>query len=94
MKRWRAIPLVLIGVLLVFLPARSAAQQADISADRLKQTAPNIFLDCHQCDMDFIWNEITFVNFVRDRQIADVHVLVTIELTGSGGRQYSLEFIG
>jgi hypothetical protein len=44
--------------------------------------------------MDFIRNEITFVNFVRDRQIADVHVLVTIQLTGSGGREYSLDFIG
>jgi len=94
MKKRRAIPLVLIGALFAFLPARSVAQQADISGDRLKQAAPKVFLDCHQCDMDFIRNEITFVNFVRDRQIADVHVLVTIELTGSGGLEYSLEFIG
>jgi hypothetical protein len=94
MPRCRAIPLILIGVLLALAPAPATAQQTDISADRLKQAAPKIFLDCHQCDMDFIRNEITFVNFVRDRQIADVHVLVTIELTGSGGREYSLEFIG
>jgi hypothetical protein len=94
MQRCRAIPLILIGVLLALPPARARAQQADISADRLKQAAPKVFLDCHQCDMDFIRNEITFVNFVRDRQTADVHVLVTIELTGSGGREYSLEFIG
>ncbi|MGA2361728.1 MAG: hypothetical protein ABSG73_04635 [Candidatus Aminicenantales bacterium] len=94
MPRCRAIPLILIGVLLALAPAPATAQQTDISADRLKQAAPKVFLDCHQCDMDFIRNEITFVNFVRDRQIADVHVLVTIELTGSGGREYSLEFIG
>jgi hypothetical protein len=75
-------------------PAPATAQQADISAERLKQAAPKVFLDCHQCDMDFIRNEITFVNFVRDRGIADVHILVTIQLTGSGGREYNLDFIG
>lgn len=94
MKRLGAIPLFLIGTLLGLPPARSAARQADISADRLKQAAPKVFLGCPQCDMDFIRNEITFVNFVRDRQIADVHVLVTIQLTGSSGREYSLDFIG
>jgi hypothetical protein len=94
MKRYGAIPLILIAALLALRPVRSAAQQAEISADRLKQAAPKVFLDCHQCDMDFIRNEITFVNFVRERQTADVHVLVTVQITGSGGREYSLEFIG
>jgi hypothetical protein len=94
MKKLCILPLILTGALLALFPARSAAQQTDISADRLKQAAPRVFLDCHQCDMDFIRNEITFVNFVRDRQIADVHILVTIQLTGSGGREYSLDFIG
>jgi hypothetical protein len=36
MKRLGGIPLFLIGTLLGLPPARSAAQQADISADRLK----------------------------------------------------------
>ena len=94
MRPTRVIPLAVMGALLALLPAPSPAQQSDLSADRLKQSAPKVFLDCHQCDMDYIRNEITFVNFVRDRQIADVHVLVTIQITGSGGREYSLDFIG
>jgi hypothetical protein len=94
MNKLRAIPFILTGAVLTVSPAFAAGQQADISADRLKQAAPKVFLDCHQCDMDFIRNEITFVNFVRERQTADVHILVTIQLTGSGGREYSLEFIG
>src|SRR5512136_389074 len=92
-KFWRPF-LILAGGLLSIFPSWSAAQQIEASAERLKQAAPKVFLDCHQCDMDFIRNEITFVNFVRDRQIADVHILVTIQLTGSGGREYGLEFIG
>ncbi|HVP91362.1 MAG TPA: hypothetical protein VMS75_09110 [Terriglobales bacterium] len=87
-------PLALAAALMPLTPALGLAQQTDISADRLKQQAPKVFLDCHQCDMDYIRNEITFVNFVRDRQAADVHILVTIQLTGSGGREYSLDFIG
>jgi len=83
-----------MGTLALLVPGWSGLQQTDVSAERLKQGAPKVFLDCHQCDMDFIRNEITFVNFVRDRKLADVHILVTIQSTGSGGREYSLEFIG
>ncbi len=94
MKRLRAPSILLAGALLALAPVPSAAQQPEVSAERLRQAAPKVFLDCHQCDMDFIRNEITFVNFVRDRQIADVHVLVTIQVTGAGGREYNLDFIG
>jgi hypothetical protein len=94
MNRYHVVPLILAGVLLVTLAVPAPAQDTGISADQLKQSAPKVFLDCHQCDMDYIRNEITFVNFVRERQIADVHVLVTIQLTGSGGREYTLDFIG
>ena len=55
---------------------------------------PRVFIDCHQCDMAYIRSEITFVHFVRDQNEADVHVLITIESTGDGGREYSLNFIG
>ncbi|HYA48624.1 MAG TPA: hypothetical protein VEG35_02900, partial [Burkholderiales bacterium] len=94
MRSRRALGLALAGALLALAPVRAPAQEVGVSAERLKQAAPKVFLDCHQCDMDYIRNEITFVNFVRDRQTADVHILVTIQLTGSGGREYSLDFIG
>ena len=58
--------------------------------------ALRVFVDCVQmyCDTDYLRTEIDFVNHVRDRQVADVHVLVTSERTGGGGREYTLEFIG
>jgi len=37
---------------------------------------------------------VTFVNYVRDRVAADVHVLVTTQPTGGGGTEYTLQFIG
>ena len=55
--------------------------------------ALRVFLDCGRCDFDYLRTEITWVNYVRDRQDAEVHVLVTRESTGSGDA-YTLDFVG
>ena len=59
-----------------------------------RKAAPKVFIDCNDCDMDYIRTEIPFVNYVRDRKEADVHVLITTQTTGSGGTEYCLSFIG
>ena len=53
-----------------------------------------VFLDCQDCFPDFLREEVTFVDYVRDRSESDVHVLVTSAGTASGGREYTLAFIG
>jgi len=55
-----------------------------------------VFLDCHSrlCDFDHLRREIPFVNWVRDRQDADVHVLVTQQRTAAGGSDYTLTLLG
>lgn len=54
-----------------------------------------VFLDCDRsCDFDYIRRTIPYVDWVRDRVGADVHVLVTNQMTGSGGRNYEVQFIG
>jgi hypothetical protein len=65
------------------------------SQDSRPQTIA-VFLDCQntRCDFDYIRREIDYVNHVRDRVGADVHVLVTRESSGSGGSTFQLEFIG
>jgi len=74
------------------LLAQTAANQTDL--DALKKTAVKVYIDCGSCDIEYIKNEITFVNYVRDRNEAHVHVLITTQRTGSGGREYTLTFIG
>jgi hypothetical protein len=66
------------------------AEQADASRDE----APRVFIDCRRCDHSHFRREIMFVNHVRDPALAQVHVLITDEETGSGGRRYALDFIG
>ena len=54
----------------------------------------SVFLDCDDCDSEFVRTEIAFVNWVRDRTAADVHVLVTSQDAGGGGEQFTLAFLG
>ena len=60
------------------------------------QGALSVFVDCktRRCDFDYFRRQITFVNYVRNRQDADVHVLITTQRAGSGGVAFSLEYIG
>ncbi len=72
-------------------PALLSAQAAPTAPEALR-----VFLDCpdYHCDRDYLRTEITFVNWVRDRDVAQVHVLVTTEHNGGGGRKFTLRFIG
>ena len=64
----------------------------------LQQQPPSprlqVFLDCEDCFVDYLREETEFVDFVRDRTQATVHVIITSTETGSGGREYVLSFIG
>jgi len=53
-----------------------------------------VFLDCQRCDFDYFRQEVPFVNYVRDRRDAQLHVLVTQQQTGAGGLEYVFHFIG
>lgn len=66
-----------------------------VYAQRDKPETLDVFLDCgHSCDFDYVRRHIPYVNYMRDRVGADVHVLVTSQGTGSGGKNYELQFIG
>jgi hypothetical protein len=53
-----------------------------------------VFLDCSNCFADYLREETGFVDFVRDRTQAGIHVIITSTGTGSGGLEYVLAFIG
>ena len=60
----------------------------------MRDLAVKIFIDCDRCDMDYIREEIPYINYVRDVKEAQVYVLETRESTGSGGRKYTYAFVG
>ncbi|MCK9424719.1 MAG: hypothetical protein M0Q21_01615 [Ignavibacteriaceae bacterium] len=67
----------------------SAQENDSSSSSNLK-----VFIDCNYCYEDFIKTEIDYINYVRDRKQADVHILITTQNTGSGGREYALTLYG
>jgi hypothetical protein len=53
-----------------------------------------VFLDCDRCDTNYVTTNVTFVDYVRDRTVADVHILVTAASTGGAGLAWTVKFIG
>jgi len=90
MKRQAA----LLVAFILILTTLSYPQDQQSNNNELKKDAPKIFLDCRRCDRDYIRTEIPFVNFVRDRKEADIHLLITTQRTGAGGDEYTMAFIG
>jgi hypothetical protein len=94
MKRSPIVFLLLLWLFCSLPTTHLLADDPKVNVDDLKESAPKVFLDCRRCDRDYFRNEITYVNYVRDRKDADIHVLVTDQSTGSGGREYTFAFIG
>lgn len=67
---------------------------AQTSQQLIKEDAPNIFINCWFCDLNFIKENIPVVNYVNDRNDADVHIMITSQRTGSGGTEYTIFFYG
>ncbi len=69
-------------------------QDAGSEIDLKKNKALKVFLDCNTCDMNFTREEIPYVNYVREIKEAEVFVLVSSQVAGSGGTQYTYTFKG
>lgn len=92
----------LLGVLcLVWLAVPASAQV--VSVDQTVQAPPSlpadaqrlrVYLDCWQCFSEFLRDQITWVDFVRQPQDADVVLLANTRGTGGGGTEYLLRFVG
>jgi hypothetical protein len=82
----KEILLVAIGVLV--------APQADAQDSTRVRPLVRAYISCSQCGEDYLREQIGFVNLVRDPRLADVTVQVTSLPNASGGRTYSIEFIG
>jgi hypothetical protein len=75
----------------------AAAPLAAQDSPALNAARPlRIYLDCTgvSCNLDYFRGEIGYVDYVRDRADAEVHVLVATERTGNGGARYSVSFLG
>jgi hypothetical protein len=93
MFRRTLVPGVVVLVVLVGSAVGAAAQvvspQAAPVGARLR-----VYLEACNCFEDFLRDEITWVDFVRQPQDADLQVLGNAVQTGAGGVERTLRFVG
>jgi len=89
----RATLAFLSGLALLAGPAQrvSAQQTQGVNGDRV-----SVVRGCASrcCDLNYFRTELAWVNWVRIPEGADVHLIMTSQATGSGGREYQFDFIG
>ena len=91
MHLFRAAFILTAGLLDPVAPSRAEAQNNPQTSQRAQL---KVFLDCESCDSDFLRAEVAFVDYVRDRTEADVHLLIRQVQTASDGREFTLELTG
>ncbi len=88
---------IILLFLLLFVKLSFFAQTADslsLDTNIVRKDAPNLYFDCEPCFQQYYRQNLAYVNFVRDRRLADIYVMVTINQSGSGGNIYKLFFTG
>jgi len=61
-----------------------------VAQTRPGQSFARVFVDCIECDNDYLAEELNFVSLVRDRLVADISVMITSLASASGGRVYNI----
>jgi hypothetical protein len=70
---------LILPFLLLFIPGAFSQEQSQ--SDTLRKDALNVYMDA----TSYIKQEIPFINYVRDRKVADLVIISAYEPTGSGG---------
>jgi hypothetical protein len=77
-------------LVLAFVFQKALPQDVSSGIDTLRKDALNVFMDAN----DYIKKEIPYINYVRDRKVADVYIISTEENTGSGGSVSTFFIVG
>ncbi|WP_158666593.1 hypothetical protein [Salinibacter altiplanensis] len=85
--------LTVFGGLSSPLHAQAPSPTPDTGPESLDRSV-RVYLDCSRCYTSYMRRNVTFVDYVRDPEQADVHLLGTRRGTGGGGVSHRLEFIG
>lgn len=85
----------LMAVCLVCWTFAVPAHAQDATTPAARTQLLRVFVDCnYECDTEYLRQNVLFVDYVRDRTVADLHVLVTTQGTGGGGWAWTVKFIG
>ena len=80
------------ALMLLVIPNALGAQ--DPAPAATTTSTLRVFVDNCPCSLDYLRTEIPFLDYMRDRADADLHILFGYQSTGAGGTAYTLYFIG
>ena len=83
--RPQAVVLLAILAIVACVAGSPRAASSQVVGQEMVPGRLALFLDCNFCNESFIRQEMTYVDYVRDREVASVHVLVTQQEAGAGG---------
>ena len=86
-------PLLWVGIACTAVALGPAGAAAQERGGARSGSLLRVFFDCERCDFDHFRREAPFVDYVRDRTDAELHVLVTSQDTGGGGEAWHLFFL-
>ncbi len=95
--KYRPITLLLLSYLAVFVFSHKTAFASDknLAFDDASNGRLSVFLDCPWwCDTDFIREIIPLVDYVRDKELAQVHIIMNRHGGGNAGTTYTISFFG
>ncbi len=83
-----------LSIVIFLLAANLHGQNTDARMAASPGQYLTLYLDGDVTYDTYIRQQITFVNFMRDRQTASLHLLITTQGTGGGGMEYTLFYFG
>lgn len=83
-----------LSILLVLIFSFQLFAQENVELDSLLSKAPKLYIDQNRVSMDYLREKVNFVNYVRDRKLSDIYILVTTQPNAHGGREYTFTFEG
>ncbi len=84
-----------IKILIIAGVMASPAKAQSAQTEAIRQNALKVYVKCDTwCPLDYFKTKTEFVNFVREREVADVVVLITSVSKPTGGEKYVFEFTG
>jgi len=84
---------ILFGACFILIP-KAYSQEIGSDTTALRIHTVRVFIGVDVPYQDYIKTEIPFVNYVRDRNQAQIYIMLTPQGTGSGGTEYTITLYG
>ncbi len=93
MKNKSVFLILLISMFLYFIPG-AAAQTGEVNNTLQEVSKLKVYIQGEKCDLNFIRKKIGFANSVKNRDAAQVEILITTKEIEDGTKEYTIVFTG